>query len=255
MRKKIIAANWKMNKTFSEATNLLKELKSGISKLPNNKAIVVIAPPFPYLSQAVNELNGLNNVFVAAQNCYSEEQGAFTGEVSAPMLQSLGVKDVIIGHSERRNYFKEDADFLLKKTICGLKNNLTPIFCIGETLQQRESNKHFETVKNQLEETLFKLDKTSFAQVIIAYEPVWAIGTGLNATPAQAQEMHNYIRFVVSEKYGSEIAQSTSILYGGSCNEKNASELFACKDVDGGLIGGASLSATSFLEIVKQMPQ
>jgi triosephosphate isomerase len=253
MRKKIIAANWKMNKTFPEALALIREIKSKLTQLENRKAIVVIAPPYPYLKMVSDELKGVDNVFAASQNCHSKEQGAFTGEVSAAMIRSVGADYTIIGHSERRMYFKEAPVFLKEKVSVALSNNLMPVYCIGETLEQRESGKHFETVKIQLEEGLFFLDKNNFSKIIIAYEPVWAIGTGLNATSTQAQEMHSYIRSVIKEKYENEISEKISILYGGSCNEKNAAELFICKDVDGGLIGGASLNASSFIEIIKQI--
>lgn len=250
MRQKIIAANWKMNKTFSEAMALVKEIKTGLADLKDIFPVIVIAPPFPYLKNVADELKSVKNVFVAAQNCHSHEQGAYTGEVSAPMIKALGAEYVIIGHSERRTYFKEESDFLKAKIAVALKYNLKPIYCIGETLEQRKSKKHFEVVKQQLEQVLFSLEEVDFSKIIIAYEPVWAIGTGLTATSQEAQEMHAYIRSAVAEKYGSGIAEKTSILYGGSCNEKNASELFSCKDVDGGLIGGASLNASSFLQII-----
>lgn len=244
-----------MNKTFSEAMALIEEIKSQLSQIKNRKSIVIIAPPYPYLKSVADKLKDIENVFVAAQNCYSQEQGAYTGEVSADMVKSVGADYVIIGHSERRNYFKEESSLLAEKIKAALKNNLLPIYCVGETLQQRESGKCGDVVRKQIEEVLFSLSKNDFSKIIIAYEPVWAIGTGLNATSEQAQAIHSYIRTIVKEKYGSETSENTSILYGGSCTEKNAAELFGCKDVDGGLIGGASLNAKSFTEIIKHISE
>jgi triosephosphate isomerase len=240
-----------MNKTFPEALSLVNEIKSNSDVYKGEKAIVIIAPPFPFIHSIVNVLKDIKNIYVAAQNCHSQDRGAYTGEVSAEIIRSTGAKYVIIGHSERRIYFKEENNFLLEKLKIALKNELTPIYCIGETLAERESNNHFGVLKSQLKEVLFSLDVDQASKIIIAYEPVWAIGTGVNASLEQAQEMHYYIRSLVKEKFGEKLADKIPILYGGSCNEKNAAGLFACKDVDGGLIGGASLNSTSFLEIIK----
>jgi triosephosphate isomerase (TIM) len=253
MRKKIVAGNWKMNKTFPEAIALIDEIYAGIAKakLCNSaEKIIIIAPPFPYLQYAGVGNTSCNSIALAGQNCHTSEKGAFTGEVSASMLYSIGARYVIIGHSERRNYFKESDEFLALKVITAIKAGLKPIFCCGELLSERQSGSQFEVVKRQLKEGVFHLDEEVFANVVIAYEPVWAIGTGVNATPAQAQEMHAYIRQLIAENYTGETANNTSLLYGGSCNAQNAAELFANPDVDGGLIGGASLTAKDFLAIV-----
>jgi triosephosphate isomerase len=251
MREKIVAGNWKMNKTFVEAIQLVSDLKS--SNIPSD-VTVIVAPPFPFL-QTVKEQTRNFSIKVAAQNCHTKEEGAFTGEVSAKMLASMEIDYVIIGHSERRAYFHETHSFLKEKVNTVLANHLKPIFCCGENLIEREANHYFEVVKSQLEDSLFHLSNTQFENVVIAYEPVWAIGTGKTATPAQAQEMHAYIRSLISKKYGSSIASSTSILYGGSCNATNASELFKNPDVDGGLIGGASLKVPEFSAIIQAMEQ
>lgn len=251
MRKKIVAGNWKMNKGYNEAATLISSIIDGLRKSTILKEQhVILAPPFPFLGLAVARTEEIEYISVAAQNCHSEEKGAFTGEVSASMIHSCGAEYVIIGHSERRNYFKESNEFLSKKIDAALKNGLKPIFCCGELLPEREKGNHFSIVKNQLDESLFHLTEKDFENVIIAYEPVWAIGTGVNATPHQAQEMHAYIRKLIVEKYNLKIAENTSILYGGSCNSKNAKELFANPDVDGGLIGGASLISDDFVTIV-----
>jgi len=257
MRNKIVAGNWKMNKTIQEATELVEDIIIKIATKPEiadqKDLSVIIAPPFIFLQKCVEILHGFDNMYVAAQNCHSEEQGAYTGEISVPMIQSAGADFVIIGHSERRNYFHEDNTFLAAKVATALNNDLFPIFCIGEVLAERESGKHFEVVKQQLEESLFDLSPEDFSKVTIAYEPVWAIGTGLTATPDQAQEMHLFIRDTVDEKYGADIADDLSILYGGSCNAQNARELFSMRDVDGGLIGGASLKADDFVTIIESI--
>ena len=246
MRQKIVAGNWKMNTLLHDGL----ELANNINEMAKNKtsdAIVIIAPPYTHLGEVKKMLT---NVKLSAQNCASELNGAYTGEVSVDMLKSVGVEYVIIGHSERRTYYNETNMLLVKKVNLLLAANLKPIFCIGEVLQERESGIHFEVVKTQLNEGLFHLDKNAFKNIIIAYEPVWAIGTGVTASPQQAQEMHKFIRDIISEKYGSEMAENTSILYGGSCKGSNAKELFLNPDVDGGLIGGASLKADEFLQIV-----
>ncbi len=251
MRKKIVAGNWKMNKTLTEAISLIDEIVTGLKDLvKNDDKLVIIAPPFPYLMKAAEMTKGLNQIEIAAQNCHSNEKGAFTGEISAAMILSTGAKFVIIGHSERRNYFKETDDFLAKKVEIALKTGLKPIFCCGELLSERQSGNQFDIVRNQLKNGVFNLSESEFSNVVIAYEPVWAIGTGVNASPEQAQEMHAFIRKIISENYSTQISENTTILYGGSCNAQNAAELFANPDVDGGLIGGASLIAKDFITIV-----
>ncbi|HQH18969.1 MAG TPA: triose-phosphate isomerase [Bacteroidales bacterium] len=253
MRKKIVAGNWKMNKTYQEAISLINEIINATEKLDiksEENKLIIIAPPFPYLQKAVEMTAKTLSIKIAAQNCHSEEQGAFTGEIAANALQSLGVAYVIIGHSERRTYFNESNEFLAKKVNVALQNKLTPIFCCGELLLHRQENTHFDIIKKQLHESIFHLSKDDFRKIIIAYEPVWAIGTGVTATSEQAQEMHAYIRNLIKDAYSNEIADNTPILYGGSCNSKNAKELFANIDVDGGLIGGASLKSEDFINIV-----
>lgn len=211
---------------------------------------VVIGTPFIHLTSVVNAVD-TTKIGVAAQNCADKASGAYTGEVSAEMVASTGAKYVILGHSERRAYYHETAEILKEKVLLALKNNLTPIFCIGEVLEEREAGRHFEVVKSQIEESLFDLSAEDFSKIVLAYEPVWAIGTGKTATAEQAQEMHAFIRKTLAGKYGEEVADNTSILYGGSCNASNAKELFANPDVDGGLIGGASLGVDKFMPIVE----
>ena len=247
MRKKIVAGNWKMNTTQSEASELLNEIEKQLFAMPPNDVVKIVCPPYLYLTETANKAR---QVKIGAQNCAVESSGAFTGEVSAAMIKSVGVEYVIIGHSERRAMYGETNLLLIKKVGQSLQNNLTPIFCVGETLAERNSGKYFDLVKKQLIESLFHLSEKEFSKTIIAYEPVWAIGTGVTATTVQAQEMHQYIRNVVKEKYGNSISQNISILYGGSCNAQNAKEIFACKDVDGGLIGGASLKVLDFVQII-----
>jgi triosephosphate isomerase (TIM) len=251
MRKNIVAGNWKMNTTLEEGI----ALASAVNAFMKTKDAccsslgVVIAPPFTHLSE-INKVIDPAKVCLAAQNCSSEEKGAFTGEISPAMLKNVGVRAVILGHSERRAYYKEDNAILNKKVKLVLKHELKPIFCIGELLSEREQNIHFDVIKSQLEEGIFDLSAEDFSKVIIAYEPVWAIGTGVTASPAQAQEIHAYIRQLIVAKYNKEIADSTTILYGGSCNAANAKELFSNPDVDGGLIGGAALKAEDFGKII-----
>jgi triosephosphate isomerase (TIM) len=247
MRKKIVAGNWKMNTTLQEGVKLAADVESMALQV-GNKAIVICCTPFIHITEVRKVLK---KVELGAQNCASEVSGAFTGEVSAQMIASTGAKYVILGHSERRSYYHENDALLNKKLKLALTSNLTPIFCIGELLAEREANKHFDVVKGQLINGIFDLSETDFSKLVIAYEPVWAIGTGKTATSQQAQEMHQYIRETIASKYGKNVADNTSILYGGSCNEKNAAELFANPDVDGGLIGGASLKPESFLGIIK----
>ena len=248
MRQNIVAGNWKMNKNLQEGVELAKELQTALkSEKPNCR--VVIGTPFIHLSEVCNTLDQ-DLIGVSAQNCADHESGAYTGEVSAEMVKSTGARYVILGHSERRAYYGETNEMLKTKTDLALKNDLTPIFCIGEVLEEREADKHFDVVKSQIEEALFHLSADAFKKIVLAYEPVWAIGTGKTASPEQAQEMHAFIRNVLVEKYGQELAEEISILYGGSCKPGNAKELFANPDVDGGLIGGASLKAEDFRGII-----
>lgn len=250
MRTKIVAGNWKMNKTFDEAEEFLEGLANRMEAEEFPNVTVVVCPPAPYLELA-GDFGEDAGFFAGSQNISDKEFGAYTGEISAPMVCSLGASFTIIGHSERRTYFGETDELLQAKVLLALKHDLIPIFCCGEVLSQRNEGIHHEVVKRQLEVALFGLDAGEFEKVVIAYEPVWAIGTGVTATPAQAQEMHLYIRSLIADKYSWEVADNTSILYGGSCNEKNAAELFSQPDVDGGLIGGASLKADSFMEIIR----
>lgn len=249
MRKNIVAGNWKMNTTLQEGISLAKAVDNLVAKTDIGNVGVILAPPFTHVAEVVKVVDS-NKISVSAQNCASESKGAYTGEISAQMVKSTGAKYVIIGHSERRTYYKETNQMLNKKVNLAFENDLIPIFCIGEVLDERNSNKHFNIVKTQMEEGVFSLSADKFSKLVIAYEPVWAIGTGVVATPLQAQEMHKYIRDLISEKYGKEVADNTTILYGGSCKASNAKELFENPDVDGGLIGGASLVAEEFLGII-----
>ncbi len=251
MRKKIVAGNWKMNLGFDEAEQLIEDLMSLLENI-NLDNEVIICPPFPYLEMASDYAK--DSIFkVGAQNLSAFGSGAYTGEVSASMLNSMEISYCIIGHSERRKYFDENDKMLTAKVNQALANNIIPIFCVGESLPEREAEKHFQVVRRQIRHGLFHLDTHEFEKVVIAYEPVWAIGTGINATPQQAAEMHSYIRTLISERYGQEVAENTTILYGGSCTSKNAGELFAQPGVDGGLVGGASLKAEEFIEICKSI--
>lgn len=249
MRKNIVAGNWKMNKNLQEGLELAKELNEALKGKSVN-CDVIIGTPFVHLASVVEAVDA-NKISVAAQNCSDKPSGAYTGEVSAEMVASTGVKYVILGHSERRAYYGETPEILKEKVKMAFENKLTPIFCIGEVLEERESEKHFGVVKSQIEASLFDLPAEDFKNIILAYEPVWAIGTGKTATAAQAQEMHAFIRKTLAEKYGEEVANNTSILYGGSCNASNAKELFSNPDVDGGLIGGASLGVDKFMPIIE----
>lgn len=258
MRKNIVAGNWKMNLNLEEAKSLVGELKVKLDQLKtgivgDNSYIpeVILFPPYVYVTRILDIFTGYQGLSVGAQNCHHKEHGAFTGEVSAHMIRSVGATHVIIGHSERRSQFGEDDLLLADKVKQALKNGLTPVFCCGEMLPERESGKHFQVVADQLQKGLFWLDEAQLGRVVIAYEPVWAIGTGVTATPVQAQEMHAYIRKLLSDTYGEAMAQQISLLYGGSCNAKNAAELFSQPDVDGGLIGGASLNADDFFRIIQ----
>ena len=252
MRKKIVAANWKMNLTLTEGNNLVDGILKGLPSLDANRQ-VVIAPPFVAIPQTAAQLKGTAYIYTGAQNCYSEAAGAYTGEISASMLKSAGVDHVIIGHSERREYFKEDNAMLAKKVNQALANDLEVIFCCGEPLEIRDAGTQNSYVEQQIKEGLFHLDAAQLEHVVIAYEPIWAIGTGRTASSEQAQEIHAYIRGVIAAQYGVNAANELSILYGGSCKPSNAKELFACADVDGGLIGGAALKADEFLGIISAM--
>jgi len=250
MRKKVVAGNWKLNKNIKESEDLAKELAELVKAEVSSDVDMIVCPSLVNLS-AVASVLADSKVEVGAQNCYSKESGAFTGETAPSMISAVGAKYVILGHSERREYFAETDEFLADKVKAVLDAGLTPIFCCGETLSQREEGIHFDFVKGQLTASLFDLSEEDFKKVIIAYEPIWAIGTGVTATSAQAQEMHKELRDHLASKYGQDVADDTSILYGGSCKPSNAEEIFACPDVDGGLIGGASLSARDFTDVIK----
>lgn len=249
MRKKIVAGNWKMNLDYANGISLFSEIVNMVRDEKKGDQIAIICAPYIHLN-SLAKLGG-DVVKIGAQNCHQNDSGAFTGEISATMIKSVGCEYVIIGHSERRQYFAENNELLAQKTIKALENGLTPIFCIGETLDERNDGSYFDVLKAQLEQGIFGLSTGDFSKVAIAYEPVWAIGTGLTATSDQAQEVHAYIRKEIAAKYNNEIAEDTTILYGGSCNPKNAAELFAQADIDGGLIGGASLKSRDFVDIVK----
>lgn len=249
MRKNIVAGNWKMNTTLPQGVQLAKEVNEALAAF-KPACDVIICVPFTHLA-SINNVIDTNRLGLGAENCADHASGAYTGEVSAEMVASTGASYVILGHSERRQYYGENGEILRAKVALALANNLTPIFCIGEVLEEREAGKQNEVVKAQLEEGLFNLAEDYFSKIIIAYEPVWAIGTGKTATADQAEEIHAYIRQVIAERYNKEMADNTSILYGGSCKPSNAAELFAKPDVDGGLIGGASLKCDDFMGIVK----
>ncbi|MCM1519468.1 MAG: triose-phosphate isomerase [Lachnoclostridium sp.] len=248
MRKNIVAGNWKMNTTVPEGVKLAEEVNAAL-KATDAKCDVIICVPFTHLVPVAGCID-MNKLGLGAENCADHRSGAYTGEVSAPMVASTGAKYVILGHSERRQYYGETSETLKEKVALALENGLTPIFCIGEVLAERENGTYLDVVKTQLTDALFNLSAEDFSKLILAYEPVWAIGTGKTATDDQAQEMHAFIRATIAEKYGKEVAENTSILYGGSCKPSNAKALFAKPDVDGGLIGGASLDAESFMGIV-----
>ena len=249
MRKKIVAGNWKMNMDYAEGVSLFSEIVNMVRDEQKGDQIAVICAPYIHLN-SLAKLGG-DTVQIGAQNCHQNESGAYTGEISAKMIKSVGAEYVIVGHSERRQYYAESDELLLEKTNIVLKNNLVPIFCIGETLDERNNGSYFDVIKSQLTNGLFSLSAADFSKVVVAYEPVWAIGTGLTASSEQAQEVHAFIRQQIAAHYGEEVAENTSILYGGSCNPKNAAELFAQPDIDGGLIGGASLKSRDFTDIVK----
>ena len=248
MRKKIVAGNWKMNTNLQEGVALAKEINEAL-KAAQPKCDVIIAVPFTHLA-SINAVIDPAKLGLGAENCANHKSGAYTGEVSAPMVASTGATYVILGHSERRQYYGETSEILKEKVALALENNLTPIFCIGEVLEERENGTYNEVVKKQIEEALFNLSAEDFGKIILAYEPVWAIGTGKTATDDQAEDMHAFIRGVIADRYGKEVAENTSILYGGSCKPSNAPQLFAKPDVDGGLIGGTSLECGSFMGIV-----
>lgn len=248
MRKNIVAGNWKMNTTLTEGVELAKEVNEALKNV-SPKCDVVICTPFTHLASVAAAIDS-NKLGLGAENCADHLKGAYTGEVSAPMVASTGATYVILGHSERRQYYGETSETLKEKVALALENNLTPIFCIGEVLAERENGTYNEVVKKQIEDALFHLSAEDFGKIILAYEPVWAIGTGKTATDDQAEDMHAFIRGVIAERYGKEVAEDTSILYGGSCKPSNAPQLFAKPDVDGGLIGGAALDAASFMGIV-----
>ncbi len=249
MRKKVVAGNWKCNTTVAEGVELAKAVNELVAKEGAEDVVVVLGTPFTHITSVVDAVDK-TKVGVASQNCAAEAKGAFTGEVSAEMVKSTGAEYVILGHSERREYYAETSEILNKKVALTLENGLTPIYCCGEALEIREAGTQKEFVINQLEETIFQLSEEDFKKIVIAYEPIWAIGTGKTATTEQAQEMHKDIRDAIAAKYNAEVADEISILYGGSCKPSNAPELFANPDVDGGLIGGASLKAEDFLGII-----
>jgi len=252
MRKKIVAGNWKMNLTLDEGHELVAGVLKGLPELKSNTE-VVFAPPFLSVQHTIYQVEDVANVYVAAQNCHTEMSGAYTGEVSADMIQAAGAAYVILGHSERREYFNETDAILAQKTDTALECGLKVIFCCGEPLEVRDAGTQNAYVEAQLKAGLFHLHKHQLVNIVIAYEPIWAIGTGRTATSQQAQDMHAHIRSVLAAQYGQSNADNMSILYGGSCKPSNAAELFACPDVDGGLIGGASLKAADFLGIINAM--
>lgn len=248
MRRKIVAGNWKMNTTIDEGKELVKGILDLMSSVPSDVQLI-IAPPFTHLDGVGKQIKG-SKIALSAQNCADHEKGAYTGEVSVGMLKSVNCSYVILGHSERREYYTETSEKLVTKINLALAQNIMPIFCVGEKLEEREANRHFEVVKKQIEEVLFTLTPEQMAHIVVAYEPVWAIGTGKTASSEQAQEIHAFIRKTLSDKFG-KIADEISILYGGSCKPSNAKELFSQKDIDGGLIGGAALKAEDFIAIAK----
>ena len=251
MRNKIVAGNWKMNLDYNEGMALFSEISNMIKDEVTGTQQAIICSPFIHLHSLVQLAKGYSKIAVGAQNAHQAESGAYTGEVSAKMIKSVGAEYVILGHSERRQYFGENNELLAKKVDMALKHDLKPIFCIGETLIEREAEEHFDIIKSQLAEGVFHLDAEQFAKIIIAYEPVWAIGTGVTASAEQAQEIHAFIRKEIAAKYGQPVADAMHILYGGSCNAKNAHELLGQPDIDGGLIGGASLKSRDFVDIIK----
>lgn len=253
MRNKIVAGNWKMNTTLEEGETLVSEVLAKIENVDLSNKKVVFGTPFVSIHSVAQIIDGKENVYAAAQNLSSYDSGAYTGEVSAKMLNACGAQMVIIGHSERRAYFGETNQILVEKIDQALNNNLLPIYCCGEVLEDRKNGSYKEVIKSQIEEALFHLSNDQIKNIVIAYEPVWAIGTGETASPEQAQEVHGYIRGLIGQKYGSEIADNMSILYGGSMKPGNAKDLMSMEDIDGGLIGGASLKSSDFVEIISAM--
>lgn len=251
MRKKIAAGNWKMNTSLPEGQQLASEVVNMAKDEVKSDVQVILIPPFPFLGAVKSLVGEQGNIHVGAQNCHEQASGAYTGEVSVSMIKSIGATHVVIGHSERREYFGENHDLLASKTRATLDAGLVPIFCCGEKLETREAGEHFKLVADQVAESLYNLSKEEITKVVIAYEPVWAIGTGVTASSDQAQEMHAFIRAELAKQYDQETADSISILYGGSVKPGNAQELFACQDVDGGLVGGASLKSRDFVDIAK----
>lgn len=251
MRKKIVAGNWKMNMNFVDGISLFSEISNMAKDELTNNQKLIICSPYIHLHSLVQMAKGYSGISIGAQNVFSEEKGAYTGEISASQLKSIGVEYVIIGHSERRAYFQEDDKILEKKLALALENELKVIFCIGESLEERESTQYLRVIGAQLEAVLGNLNPKDMDNVVLAYEPIWAIGTGKTATPEQAQEVHAYIREKISNLFDAQIALKTSILYGGSCNPSNAASLFSQNDIDGGLIGGASLKSREFTDIAK----
>ncbi len=252
MRKKIAAGNWKMNLSYNEGMELAEAITNQAKDIADNQ-LVILGTPYIHLKEAVDKSEANPKVKIAAQNCHQAEKGAFTGEISIPMLQSIGIEYVILGHSERREYFHETNEILAEKAKAVLAAGMTPIFCCGESLEVREEGWHAKYVRNQLERGLFHLSQEDFNKVIIAYEPIWAIGTGVTASPQQAQDMHKEIRLAIENRYDANTAENTSVLYGGSVKPSNADELFSQADVDGGLVGGASLKPELFLPIISSL--
>lgn len=252
MRKQIAAANWKMNCTYQQGEKLLNDILNANIRLSEHQE-TIFAVPFPYLIMAKSEVADSANYSISAQNCYYKKSGAYTGEVSAEMLQSIGIRFCVIGHSERREFFKETNAQLAEKVNLCLQHEIMPIFCCGESLDIREAGTQNGFVETQLQESLFHLDEQQIQRIVIAYEPIWAIGTGKTASSEQAQEMHAHLRKTLAAKYGPLVAKQVSILYGGSVKAANAKEIFACADVDGGLVGGASLNAEEFITIIKSL--
>jgi len=252
MRKQIAAANWKMNKTFQDGKDLLETIVNGIEKLSSDQQ-VIFAVPYPYLMVSKKSIDNKHNIFIAAQNCHHKTSGAYTGEVSVDMLDSIGINHCVVGHSERREYFHESNAELAEKVNLCLSKSITPIFCCGEPLNIREEGIQNSFVEKQLNDSLFHLNAEDIQRVVIAYEPIWAIGTGKTASSDQAQEMHAHLRAVLAHKYGMQVAENISILYGGSVKGANAKEIFSQPDVDGGLVGGASLISAEFLQIINAL--
>ncbi len=251
MRTKIVAGNWKMNTDIKEGVILASEIDSELKNITLPEDVkVIIAPPFTHIA-FVEQVIDHKKILIAAQNCAAETEGAYTGEISAKMLKGMGSEAIILGHSERRAYYHETSETLVKKTEQVIQNEMIPIFCCGEKLEEREAGNHFNVVKNQISEALFHLSESDFSKIVIAYEPVWAIGTGVTASKEQAQEIHKFIRKTVADKYNQKIAGDLTILYGGSVKPGNARDIFSMPDVDGGLIGGAALNADNFIDIIK----